>query len=57
MACMSDKSKIQITHIMADGTVRESIEGVVIQNEQFYQVIQGIIEKQKSRKTQKLHTN
>lgn len=36
---------MNITHIMADGTVRETIEGVVIQNDQFYKVIQGIIEK------------
>jgi hypothetical protein len=31
-----------ITHIMADGTVRDSIEGVVIQSEQFYEVLRGI---------------
>ena len=37
---------IRITHIMADGTVRDSVEGVVITNEQFYQVLQGILEKQ-----------
>ena len=36
---------MKITHIMADGSTRESIEGVVIQNEQFYQVLNGIIEK------------
>ena len=36
---------MNIVHIMADGSVRESIEGVVIQSEQFYQVLQGIIEK------------
>ncbi len=38
---------MNIIHIMADGTVRESIEGIVIQNEQFYQVANGILEKQK----------
>ena len=37
---------MNIIHIMADGTVRQSIEGVVIQSEQFYQVAQGILEKQ-----------
>ena len=38
---------MKIIHIMADGTIRDSIEGVVIQSEQFYQVINGILEKQK----------
>ena len=36
---------MKITHVMANGEVRDSIEGVVIQNEQFYQVLRGIIEK------------
>lgn len=36
---------MNIIHVMADGTVRESVEGVVIQNEQFYQVANGILEK------------
>lgn len=38
---------MKIIHVMADGSTRDSIEGVVIQNEQFYRVLQGIIEKQK----------
>lgn len=38
---------MKIIHVMADGTIRDSIEGVVIQSEQFYQVLQGILEKQK----------
>lgn len=38
---------MNIIHIMADGTTRKSIEGVVIQNEQFYQVANGILEKRK----------
>ena len=38
---------MKITHIMADGTTRESVEGVVITNDQFYQVLNGIIEKRK----------
>ena len=38
---------MKIVHVMADGTIRDSIEGVVIQSEQFYQVLQGIMEKQK----------
>lgn len=45
---MTLKEKVNITHIMADGTTRNSIEGAVIQSEQFYQVAQGIIEKQKA---------
>ena len=36
-----------IIHIMADGTTRDSVKGVVITSEQFYQVVQGILEKQK----------
>ena len=50
---------MNIIHVMSDGSVRESIEGVVIQNDQFYQVLQGIIEKQKAVKThdrQKAHS-
>lgn len=38
---------MNIIHVMADGTTRKSIEGVVITSDQFYQVMQGIIEKQK----------
>ena len=34
-----------ITHIMANGEVRESVSGVVIQSEQFYQVLRGIEER------------
>ena len=37
---------MNIIHIMADGSVRESIEGVVIQNEQFYRVMQEILRKE-----------
>lgn len=44
---MTLKEKINIIHVMADGTTRDSVEGVVIQNDQFYQVLRGIIEKQK----------
>ena len=38
---------MQIIHIMADGTTRDSVAGVVIQSEQFYQVLNGIIEKRR----------
>ena len=38
---------MNIIHVMADGTTRDSVAGVVITNDQFYQVLHGIIEKQK----------
>lgn len=38
---------MKIIHVMADGTTRDSVAGVVIKSDQFYQVLQGIIEKQK----------
>ena len=38
---------MKIVHIMADGSRRESIEGVVIQNEEFYRVLEGILENKK----------
>ena len=40
---------MNIIHIMADGTTRDSVKGVVIQNEQFYQVLRGIVEKKKEK--------
>lgn len=36
---------MKIVHIMADGSKRESINGAVIQSEEFYQVLRGITEK------------
>ena len=42
---------MKIIHVMADGTVRESIAGVVIKNDEFYRVINGILEKQKKVKS------
>ena len=38
---------MKIIHVMKDGTTRDSVEGVVIQSDQFYQVLQGIMEKRK----------
>lgn len=38
---------MKIIHIMADGSTRESIEGMVIQNKDFYQVLNSIIAKRK----------
>ena len=42
---------MNIIHVMKDGTKLKSIEGVVIQNDQFYQVLNGIIEKRKTVKS------
>ena len=39
---------MNIIHIMADGSTKESIEGIVIQNEQFYQVLRSINEKREA---------
>ena len=39
---------MKIIHVMRDGTTRKSIEGVVIQSEEFYRVLNGIIEMRKS---------
>ena len=44
---------MNIIHVMADGSIRESIDGVVITNDQFYRVLQGIIEKQNEPKERK----
>ena len=41
---------MNIIHIMADGSTRKSIEGVVIQSEEFYQVLRGIMEKKETKK-------
>lgn len=38
---------MKIIHVMADGSTRESVEGLVINSDHFYQVAQGIIEKQR----------
>ena len=41
---------MRIIHIMADGTRRESLEGLVIRNKEFYQVLNGILAKKGDRK-------
>ena len=41
---------MRIIHIMKDGTVRDSIEGMVIPNGEFYQVLRGILEKKEKEK-------
>lgn len=38
-----------VIHIMQDGSVRESIEGMVIHNEEFYRVVNGILESRKEK--------
>lgn len=43
----------RIVHVMKDGTTLESVEGVVIQSDQFYQVLHGIIEKRKPKTNRK----
>lgn len=43
---------MRIIHVMKDGSTRESIEGVVIQNKDFYQVLNGIIAKKKEDKNE-----
>ena len=40
---------MRIIHIMADGTRRDSIEGLVIRNKDFYQVLSGILAKKEER--------
>jgi hypothetical protein len=35
---------MNIIHVV-DGTIQKSINGAVIQNEQFYQILQGILER------------
>lgn len=41
---------MEIIHVMADGSTRDSVAGVVIKSDQFYQVLNGIIEKKKDSK-------
>ena len=41
---------MNIIHKMKDGTVRQSIEGLVIHNKEFYQVLNRIQEKRKKAK-------
>lgn len=39
-------------HIMADGSVRESIEGITIHNDDFYTVLNSILKKRGKKKCQ-----
>lgn len=36
---------MNVIHIMKDGTSRKSVEGIVIQNKDFYQVLNAIQQK------------
>ena len=39
------KTNYHIIHIMADGTIRDSVDGLVIKSPQFYQVLNKIQQK------------
>lgn len=41
------KLECHIVHIMADGTIRESVDGLVIKSKDFYQVLTAIQQKKK----------
>ena len=43
---------MKIIHIMADGSTRDSVKGVVIQSDQFYQVMNRILEKRKEKQNE-----
>lgn len=43
---------MKIIHIMKDGTVRDSVEGIVIPNGEFYKVMDGILKKRKKAKNE-----
>ena len=38
---------MKIIHIMADGTIRDSVDGLVIKSPQFYTTLNKIIHKEK----------
>ena len=40
---------MKIIHVMADGTTRDTVEGLVIQSDQFYEVLNGITERRADR--------
>lgn len=48
---------MKITHVMKDGSRRESVQGVTIQSDEFYRVLAGIMEKGKvsNEATEKSH--
>lgn len=36
---------MKIIHVMADGSVRDSVEGIVIKDERFYEILKNIQQK------------
>lgn len=46
-------TKIRVQHIMQDGSVRSSVEGLVIHNDDFYTVLNSILKKRGKEKCQK----
>lgn len=44
---------MKVTHVMADGTIRDSVEGLVIKSPQFYQVLNGIQQKKVHKEKEK----
>ena len=40
---------MKFIHHMNDGTIRDNLDGVVVTNEEFYQVIAGILERKAER--------
>lgn len=44
---------MKITHIMADGSVRESVEGIKIPNKEFYIILRQIRSKKNEKEKKK----
>ena len=40
---------MKIVHVMADGTKRDSVDGLVIRSESFYQVLNKIMQRRKEK--------
>lgn len=38
---------MRVIHIMADGTIRDSVDGLVIKSPQFYETLKKIVHKEK----------
>lgn len=46
---------MNIIHVMKDGTIRESVEGIVIRRKEFYEIINNIRLRRKRNEKQKNH--
>lgn len=44
---------MKIVHIMKDGSVRDSVKGVMVTNEEFYRVFVRLMEKQEKERERK----